>query len=424
MTSLNEILIAARRENASDVHIGAGKPVIFRQLGRLKPVTTEALNADAVSRMISEALPKEIWERLEQTGDAEYVHTIEAQGRFRCAMIKQRDGLDLTARLIPMKIPEFKDTGLTPACANLTKWAQGMVLITGPAGCGKTTTLAVLIELINQTRHDHIITLEEPIEIVYEPKKSQITQREISTHTKNQTSALRAALREDPDILVVSELRDLRNIQLAISAAETGHLVFGTMNTVNAPQTISSLIDSFPADEQAVMRNMISESLRGVICQQLIPKKDGTGMVPAYEILIITPPVASLIRANKISQLNNAMATGKTSGMILMDSSLESLANANIITSKDACERATNPAALVPLISNGTIEKAIFLKLGSNGMTIMNELIQFGILESSPTSYVRLRPNANLDEKVIRQIAKDDFEKVYNVLQETRGPLG
>ncbi len=186
-----------------------------------------------------------------------------------------------------------------------------MVLITGPAGCGKTTTLAALVDLINQTRHDHIITIEEPIEIVYEPKQCQITQREINTHTLSQANALRAALREDPDILVVSELRDLNTIQLAVSAAETGHLVFGTMNTVNAVQTISSIIDSFPAEEQSIIRNMISESLRGVICQQLIPKKDGTGMVPAYEVLIVNPPVANLIRSNKITQINNAITTGK-----------------------------------------------------------------------------------------------------------------
>ena len=172
---------------------------------------------------------------------------------------------------------------MTAACANLTKWAQGMVLITGPAGCGKTTTLASLIEMINVNRHDHIITIEEPIEIVYEPKHCQITQREINTHTLSQANALRAALREDPDILIVSELRDLTSIQLAVTAAETGHLVFGTMNTTNAAQTISSVIDSFPAEEQGIVRNMISESLRGVISQQLIPKKDGTGMVPAYE---------------------------------------------------------------------------------------------------------------------------------------------
>jgi len=236
-------------------------------------------------------------------------------------------------------------------CTSLTKWAQGMVLITGPAGCGKTTTLATLIEMINQCRHDHIISIEEPIEIVYEPKQCQITQREINIHTLSQNNALRAALREDPDILVVSELRDLHTIQLAVSAAETGHLVFGTMNTINAAQTISRVIDSFPAEEQSIIRNMISESLRGVICQQLIPRRDGTGMVAAYEVLIVTPSVANLIRTNKITQINNAITTGKSIGMVLMDNSLESLGRNNIITKEEASERASNPSNMIQILA-------------------------------------------------------------------------
>jgi len=350
-SSLNDILIFARQEQASDVHLGALKPIIFRKFGRLKNMTTESLNADQINRLITAAIPKDVLDHFDKTGDAEYVHTINGYGRFRMAIMKQRDGWDLTARLIPIEIPKFENTGMTASCANLTKWAQGMVLITGPAGCGKTTTLAVLVEMINQNRHDHIITIEEPIEIVYEPKQCQITQREINTHTLSQGNALRAALREDPDILVVSELRDLGTIQLAVSAAETGHLVFGTMNTINAAQTISRVIDSFPAEEQSIVRNMISESLRGIICQQLIPKKDGTGMALAYEILIVTPAIANLIRTDKSTQINNAITTGKNMGMVLMDNSLENLANNGIISAQEACERATNPAAMQQLIS-------------------------------------------------------------------------
>ena len=344
-------------------------------------MTTEILNADQISHLISSALPKNLLDRFEQTGDAEYVHTIKGYGRFRMALMKQRNGWDLTARVIPIEIPKFETSGMSAACANLTKWAQGMVLITGPAGCGKTTTLAVLVELVNQSRHDHIISIEEPIEIVYEPKQCQITQREINTHTLSQANALRAALREDPDILVVSELRDLNSIQLAVSAAETGHLVFGTMNTVNAIQTISCLIDSFPAEEQSIIRNMISESLRGVICQQLVPKKDGSGMVAAYEVLIITPPVASLIRTNKMTQINNAIATSKSSGMILMDTSLENLAKNNLISKEEASERATNPATMMQLISNRTVTKSKFLEAVSTRSGYLNELAKIGILE-------------------------------------------
>jgi len=350
-SSLNEILIFARHQGASDVHLGALKPVIFRQYGRLVKITTESLSAEQISLLITAAVPKIVLDRFELTGDAEYVHTINGFGRFRMAIMKQRNGWDLTARLIPMEIPQFENTGMPASCANLTKWAQGMVLITGPAGCGKTTTLATLIEMINQTRHEHVLSIEEPIEIVYEPKQCQVSQREINTHSLSQGNALRAALREDPDILVVSELRDLNSIQLAVSAAETGHLVFGTMNTIDAAQTISRVIDSFPAEEQSIVRNMISESLRGVICQQLVPKKDGTGMVPAYEVLIVIPSVANLIRSNKISQINNALTTGKSIGMVLMDNSLESLAINGIISKEEACDRATNPTVMLQNIT-------------------------------------------------------------------------
>jgi len=416
-SSLNEILVFARQEKASDVHLGALKPIIFRQFGKLKTITAEILNADQVKGLITAALPKEIIDQIENTGDAEYVHTINGFGRFRMAAMKQRNGWDLTARLIPMDIPKFENSGMPASCANLTKWAQGMVLITGPAGCGKTTTLASLVDLINQNRHDHIITIEEPIEIAYEPKQCQITQREINIHTLSQSNALRAALREDPDILVVSELRDLSTIQLAVSAAETGHLVFGTMNTINAAQTVSSLIDSFPAEEQGIIRNMISESLRGVICQQLVPKKDGTGMVPAYEVLIVTQPVASLIRSNKIPQINNAITTSKNLGMILMDNSLEALAKSNMISNKEACERATNAATMMQLVSRGTIAKSKFHEIGPSGESILNDLTQFGVLEEASAADVRLKPNVALDEDIIRKIAKTDFDKIMAILQ-------
>jgi twitching motility protein PilT len=417
-SSLNDILIFARHENASDVHIGALKPIIFRQFGRLKNITTEALNADQISLLITAALPKNLLDHFEETGDAEYVHTISGFGRFRMAIMKQRNGWDLTARVIPLQAPKFEDTGMTPACAGLTKWAQGMVLISGPAGCGKTTTLAVLVEMINQSRSDHIISIEEPIEIVYEPKQCQITQREINTHTLSQNNALRAALREDPDILIVSELRDLHSIQLAVSAAETGHLVFGTMNTVNAIQTISCLIDSFPAEEQSIMRNMISESLRGVICQQLVPKKDGKGMIPAYEILIVTPPVANLIRSNKMTQINNAITTSKSSGMILMDTSLEMLAKNSIISKEEASERSTNAANMLQLIDNRTISKVKILEAVSNREAVIYELAKIGLLEEASSTDLRLKPNADLSPDIIRMIAGDDFDKIWAVLQQ------
>lgn len=345
-SSLNEILAFARSENASDVHLSAEKPLIFRQFGVLKHRTTKKLTAAHIRALIATDLPQDVVQNFENSGDVEYVHTVAGYGRFRMTLIKHRNGYDLTARVIPMEIPKFAETGMPESCSNLTKWAQGLVLIAGPTGSGKTTTLAVLIEMINQTRPDHIITIEEPIEIVYEPKQCQITQREINIHTCTKDTALRAALREDPDILVVSELRDLSTIQLAISAAETGHLVLGTMNTVNAAQTISKLVDSFPADEQTVIRKMISESLRGVICQQLVPKLDASGLVPAYEVLIVNSSISNLIREDKIMQIQNVISTGKSFGMKLMDTSLEELLNKGLISQEEARQRATNPKSI------------------------------------------------------------------------------
>lgn len=349
ISSLNEILVFARKEKATDVHLSPASPIVFRQLGKLKHVTTTPVSAQQIKDILNAALPQEVMKQFDASGDGEFVHTIQGQGRFRISLMKQREGWELTARLIPLEIPKFETTGMPASCANLTKWAQGLVLVTGPAGAGKTTTLAVLVDMINAARHDHIITIEQPIEIVFKPQQCQITQREIGAHTNNQVSALRAALREDPDILVISELRDLKSMQLAISAAETGHLVFGTMNTVNAAQTISRIIDSFPGDDQPVIRNMISESLRGVISQQLVPRKDGSGMVPVYEVMIVNTSIANLIRENKISQINNAIMTGKAAGMVLLDNSLETLMLNGTITVEEVRDRATNPALIAGL---------------------------------------------------------------------------
>lgn len=347
LSSLDDICIFARAKTASDIHIMPQMPITFRQSGKLVKAAGDPLTAEQIEIMLKNALPADIMTNFMASGDTEYVHVIAGHGRYRMTVMKQRDGYKVTARVIPKDVMKFEATGMPPSCAGLTKWAQGLVLITGPAGCGKTTTLAALVELINQSQADHIVTIEHPIEIVYEPRLSQITQREILVHTLSQDNALRAALREDPDILVVSELRDLQTIQLAITAAETGHLVFGTMNTVNAAQSISRIVDSFPAEEQSNIRNMVSESLRGVISQQLIPKKDGSGMVPAYEVLIVNSSTANMIREGKIGQINNAITTGKAAGMVLLDTSLEALVLNGTISKAEALERATNPAAMI-----------------------------------------------------------------------------
>jgi twitching motility protein PilT len=345
--TLDEILASARQEQASDVHLTPNNPVIFRKYTFLAPATNETLSRDVLEKMIRAGVPAPSLNQFIKTGDVEFIHVVQGFGRFRVTLMKQREGWDLTARVIPMSAPEFKTIGLSEACRGLTKWAQGLVLIGGPVGCGKTSTLSCLVEMINQERQDHIITIESPVEVVFQQKGCQITQREINTHTLSQANALRAALREDPDIIVVSELRDLDSIQLAVTAAETGHLVLGTMNTNYASQTILTLLDSFPADEQSTIANMISESLRGIICQQLVPRKDGTGVVAAFEVLLNNPAIANMIRERKFQQLPNAITMGRSAGMVLLDNSLKDLVTKDIISLDEARKRVVNLSSLM-----------------------------------------------------------------------------
>ncbi len=340
--SLNEILVFARKNNATDVHLCINNPVIFRKATSLVSQSPDKLSPERMEKIMTEVLNSQQLSEFHQYGDLEFVYTLSGAGRFRVTLMKQRLGWDFTARLIPTEIRSFKDSGMPPACAQLTKWAQGLILITGPTSCGKTSTLSTLVEMINQTRSCHIITIEDPIEIIYTPKMCQITQREIRMHSISQATSLKAALREDPDIIVVSELRDLDSIQLAVTAAETGHLVLGTMNTLNASQTISRVIDSFPPEEQAVIRSMVSESLRGVICQQLIPTKDGSDVVIAYEVLLANSAIANLIREAKFNQISNSITAGRNAGMVILDDSLQELVNKNIISGTEAYYRASS----------------------------------------------------------------------------------
>ncbi len=340
--SLAQMLVHGRAQGFSDLHLSAGNPIHVRQGGRLEPRSQVQLDRESMQRLIREALGED-FENFNGKGDLETVLDWGPLGRFRVAALKQRAGYDLTVRFIPQTIRNFEESALPESCRELCQWAQGLVLVTGPAGCGKTSTLATLVELVNQQRKDHIITIEDPIEIVYKPVGCQITQRQIGRHTKSREAALRAALREDPDIIVISELRDLDTIQLAVSAAETGHLVFGTMNTINATRTIYRLIDSFPPEEQGIIRSMVSESLRGVVSQQLLPRKNGVGVVPAYEVLIVNSAVSNMIRKDEAHQLGTAMITGKGSGMVVLDDSLRKLLDQGLIDAEEAWAHATNP---------------------------------------------------------------------------------
>jgi twitching motility protein PilT len=339
-SSLDQLLHLCRFDDASDLHLSTGSPIVIRKYGSLRSFG-EILTNVHIEKFIAYLSPLD-QKQLKDNGDHELIYTISGSGRCRMTLMKHRAGYDITSRIIANSIRPFNESGLPDHCKSLTKWAQGLVLLTGPVGCGKTTTLSTLVDLVNQERKDHIISIESPVEIVYPNGNCQMTQREVGTHTMSQASALKGALRQDPDILVVSELRDLESIELAVSAAETGHLVFATMNTTNAMRTISRLIDSFPIEKRDIVRAMVSESLRGVISQQLIPKKSGDGVVVAYEVLMVTAPVTNLIRKDELHQLESAMMTGKSQGMILLDDSLQQLVDSKKIAGDEAFYRANN----------------------------------------------------------------------------------
>jgi twitching motility protein PilT len=283
--------------------------------------------------------------QLLERGDVDFAYS-NAAGRYRTSIVRQRLGFDLAFRIISTNLRTLEELGMPPQLKLLTQYHNGLVLVTGAMGSGKTTTLAALVQEINAHRSDHIITLEEPIEYILPSSGCQITQREVHTHTKSFAAALRGALREDPDVIMVGEMRDLETIQLAISASETGHLVLGTLHTSNAPRTLDRLLDVFPTDQRDQIRIMVSESLRGIISQQLVPRADGNGRAVAMELLLNSPAVANVIREAKTFMLPGIIQTGRKAGMILMDDSLVELYQQGIITADEALYRAENKAQM------------------------------------------------------------------------------
>ncbi len=337
------LLTKARTMGASDLHVASGIPPTLRLHGKLTPSKEPPLTVEDVRSMLSGILKPEQLAQLDAHGDLDLAYNLEGVGRFRANCYRHQRGMGATFRVIADKIPTLEDLGLPSHLKKLTTYHQGLVLITGPAGSGKSSTLAALVEIVNRERKDHIITVEDPIEFVFESKSCNVTQRQVELHTQTWPGAIRAALREDPDVIMIGEMRDLATISTAITAAETGHLVFGTLHTVNATRSVDRLLDVFPPKEQAQIRAMLSESLRGVISQQLVPKADGKGRVPVLEILYVTPAVANLVRDSKTFQLPSIMQTGRKQGMVLMDDSLTELVNAGTITKEEAQYRATDP---------------------------------------------------------------------------------
>ncbi len=325
MAEIDKLFKLMAQQQASDMHLSSGSPPFLRVHGEMVPINHPPLDSAAVQSLIFEILNEKQRRTFVEKWELDTSYSIEGVGRFRVNVFMQRRGLGGVFRIIPEKILTSKELNLPKSILDLINVPRGLVLVTGPTGSGKSTTLASLIDEINVTRKEHIITIEDPIEFVHENKNSLINQREVSSHTKSFANALRASLREDPDIILVGEMRDLETIQLAMTAAETGHLVFGTLHTNNAAKTIDRIIDVFPEGQQAQIRVMLAESLRGVVAQTLFPRADRPGRIAAYEILTNTHAVANLIREGKTHQIPSTMQTQSEAGMMTFDSHITKL---------------------------------------------------------------------------------------------------
>jgi twitching motility protein PilT len=353
MAAIDAFLTQVLERDGSDLHFLAGDVPRVRQYGELKPLRPEPLNADMVKTTLYEIMPRLSVERFESKDGTDFAHSIPGVARFRVNVMRQLNGMGAVFRVIPSTAKTAEELKLPAAVRDLTKMNNGLILVTGKTGSGKSTTLAAMIDDINTREKGHILTIEDPIEFVHKRKNCLISQREIGVHAATFSSALLSALREDPDVILVGELRDLETMSIAVTAAEMGILVMGTLHTNGAAATVDRLINAFPADKQPHVRTMLSTSLRGVVSQQLIPKADKKGRVAALEILINTPAIANLIRQGKMDQLENGMQTGAASGMRLMDAAIQSLLDQRIITGKEAYKKAINKARFEQLREAG-----------------------------------------------------------------------
>lgn len=338
----------------SDLHLTAGLPPYFRISGHLQPIGDQALSDEECQRLIFSMLNNTQRKNLEQNWELDCSYGVRGLARFRVNVYKDRGTFAACLRALSSKIPNFDKLGLPDVVREMAEKPRGLILVTGPTGSGKTTTLAAMVDLINRTRAEHILTVEDPVEFVYEPIKSLIHQRQLGEDTKSFANALKAALREDPDIILVGELRDLETIALAITAAETGHLVFGTLHTSSAAQTVDRMIDVFPAERQTQVRVQLSNSLVGVFSQTLVPRKvvkpGEFGRIMAQEIMVITPAIANLIREGKTAQIYSAIQTGGKLGMQTLEKVLADQYRAGLITFESAMSKTSRPDELQRLI--------------------------------------------------------------------------
>jgi twitching motility protein PilT len=346
MPALDQYFTAMVAQGASDFHLSSGNCPTFRLSGTITTVGKEVLTPDVAKKLIYEIMPERNRLEWEETHDTDFAYELKGAARFRCNVFLDSRGIGAVFRLIPSKIQGFKDLGLPDSLKKLCFMQKGLVLVTGPTGSGKSTTLAALIDFINEKRADHIITIEDPIEFVHQNKKCLINQREVHSHTGSFKRALRAALREDPDIALVGEMRDVETVRIALETAETGHLVFGTLHTNSAHSTVDRLINQFPSDEQSQVRSGLAESLKGVISQALCKKKTG-GRVAALEILMGSYALSANIREGKLQQIPNAIQMGRKEGMCTLNDSLLDLLTKDLIDASEAYQKATSKEELL-----------------------------------------------------------------------------
>src|SRR5712671_2030221 len=335
MARLDDLLRQMRQQGASDLHLTSGSAPYMRIHGDMVKLNYKSVSPVTCQSLIFEILTDKQKELFKEEWDLDLSYPLAGVGRFRVNVFMQRHGVSGVFRLIPEEIKTIRELDLPEQLASLIDVSEGLILVTGPTGSGKSTTLASLIHTINEKQQAHIITIEDPIEFVHENRRCLISQRELASHTKSYGAALRAALREDPDIILVGEMRDLETISLAITAAETGHLVFATLHTNSAIQTVDRVIDVFPEGQQAQIRVMLSESLRGVVAQALLPRPDHNGRVPVVEILVNVPAVANLIREGKTHQIASVMQTGRAHGMVTFEGAVHDLIQRKLISKDD-----------------------------------------------------------------------------------------
>jgi len=345
MAQIDQFLKVLVQNGGSDLHLSTGSPPVMRVHGHMQKLKFREMTPKDMETLVYEIMEEEWRMRFLVDQDFDFAYEIEGLARFRVNVFWQRKGLAAVMRTIPAKILTADDLGLPEAVRRFCMLSKGLVLVTGPTGSGKSTTLAAMVDLINDTRADHILTIEDPIEFTHPNKKCLVNQREVGTNTKSFSAALRAALREDPDVILVGEMRDRETIELGITAAETGHLVFGTLHTNSAPKTVDRIIDVFPADQQDQIRAMLAESLKGVVSQVLLRKKGGKGRCAAQEIMVGTPAVSNLIREGKIFQIPSIIQTGKKDGMQLLDQHILEFLMSGEIDANEAYMRANNKSA-------------------------------------------------------------------------------